>query len=120
MNEYITWSEELKMFSDSLSLKELIKDIKETWDDYEVEESKFFQYIGLYDCTDRKIYADCTIVELFLGLDSFIGYYSFNPKAICYEFIVIEGCENMSLGNRIGSKIKIIDTIQENKLGLIK
>ena len=79
-----------------------------------------FDYIGSNDINNNKIYADCSIVEGYRGLDSFIGFYKYNKEFLHYEFIVLSGCKNKTFGNCILKDLKIIDTIQENKLGLIK
>ncbi len=84
------------------------------------EEVEFFSYVGIDDIDSKKIYADSSIIEMYRGLDSFIGYYTYNKNKVHYEFIIIDGCDNDSFGNIIGSSLKIIDTIQENKLGLVK
>jgi len=89
-------------------------------DDYANKFYTPFENIGLKDINKKSIYADSSVVEMYMGLDSFIGYYTYNKNKAHYEFIIIDGCDNDSFGNIIGSSLKIIDTIQENKLGLVK
>lgn len=128
MNDYIVWySDEnnQNMFSKEFTLDELIsqKHLDEISDSPLLRNFKIDSInngIGIKDINGKNIYADCSIVEMYRGLDSFTGYYIYNKNKAHYEFIIIDGCDNDSFGNIIGSSLKIIDTIQENKLGLIK
>lgn len=129
MNEFIVWDEEKKAFNKNevwmdrfgafYTLPEL--SYSETkgkfWDRHSM---KTFNYIGKTDINENKIYADCSIVEIEYGLYStrrtIVGYFSYNSSFCRYDFIGNESNFNFTLIN----SIKIIDTIQENKLGLIK
>lgn len=128
MNDYIVWySDEnnQNMFSKEFTLEELISQnhLDEISDSPLLKNFKvdgIYNGVGLKDINSKNIYADCSIIEMYRGLDSFIGYYTYNKNKAHYEFIIIDGCDNDSFGNIIGCSLKIIDTIQENKLGLIK
>lgn len=93
-----------------------------------------FDYIGLNDISNNKIYADCSIVEFdFLGFgeptpDSYKAFVKWNKERFRYDIQTLSRVDKnnnlyvFDLGRCIDriSNIKIIDTIQENKLGLIK
>lgn len=84
------------------------------------------QYVGLKDIDDKKIYADSSIVEFEFGTISnkkLKGYFKYSNYTLSYHIILVDD------GNRgrafkfdaeLMYDIKIIDTIQENKLNLIK
>lgn len=140
MKEFIVWDDFAKEFydnknsfyeNDSNNKCVLLNGRVEIFVDEEYDSSVFYPYkekdkliplwdIGLKDTNRKSIYADCSIVEMYRGLDSFVGYYTYNKNKAHYEFIILHGCDNDSFGNIIGGSLKIIDTIQENKLGLIK
>ena len=96
--------------------------LKELLDYIELEKND----IGLKDINGKSIYADSSIVEWHHSQDNiYNGYFKWNQKELCYEVIIIDSDDNY---NGIELKffylrmnnLKIIDTIQENKLGLIK
>ncbi len=76
-------------------------------------------YIGKKDINDEKIYADSSIVELEYMTDKYKGTISYNNDFCCYQIILMDTDDKVSINDFV-SNIKIIDTIQENKLGLIK
>lgn len=123
MDEYITWSDELKQFGDNITLKELLKDICETWDVYEVEEGKYFRNIGLKDINGKSIYADSSIVEFqwingFGNVQTDWGVFKYDIDYL--QYLIYEENEDINKSSiKDVLNIKIIDTIQENKLGLI-
>jgi len=123
MDEYITWSDELKQFDDNITLKELLKDVCETWDVYEVEEGKYFRNIGLKDINGKNIYADSSIVEFNNSQlwNKYNGIFFYNKERLCYQIRIIDGVRNSEIipYDIYCSDFKIIDTIQENKLGLV-
>ena len=94
---------------------------------------EIFKPIGLKDTEGNKIYADCSIVEFSVcSLEPFskkkqikrIGKVRYCNSTCAYEIVVvnmsrIEYYDFSGMAFEI-SDIKIIDTIQENKLGLIK
>lgn len=81
------------------------------------------KYIGKKDIEGNKIYADRSIVEFqdALGIDC-QGYLSLDTKSLQYYIVILnnELLENVRTDNYDLFEFKIIDTIQENKLGLIK
>ena len=82
------------------------------------------QYIGLKDIDDKKIYADSSIVEMdYLYLNCKIkGYFFFSEITLGYHIRTLDGFDGRTFKYDFEamSNIKIIDTIQENKLNLIK
>ena len=139
MNEFIVWDEKFKKFVDT---DNIIMDLKsgglkgiygglgyvDTW--------KLFNYIGKKDINNKKIYADSSIVEFIyrgkkIGLFgehisheavSLVGFFTYNNDEARYEVDILGDdkyvCLNFDSDNF--RDINIIDTIQENKLGLIK
>lgn len=114
----ITWSEEKCTRTDIRYIRE--------------DETK---YIGKKHIEGNKIYADSSIVEFEIRLRTctlpIIGYFQWNNRLLNYQIIVLDdkGDDGKVYGGKIipystySSEIfdiKIIDTIQENKLGLIK
>ena len=93
-------------------------------------------YIGKKDINDKKIYSDCSIVEFEYpkyevgttvqdGHNKHVGYFKFNENTLSYMIYMQnkDGSEYRWHFADIFSdikNIKIIDTIQKNKLGLIK
>ena len=93
--------------------------IKELLDYIELEKND----IGLKDINGKSIYADSSIVEFKNIGSNYNGYFTFDIVKLCYKVIVLDiksvRKEFIFNSNNI-ENIKIIDTIQENKLGLIK
>lgn len=90
-------------------------------------DTKYFKAIGLKDIDNKEIYADCSIVEILINHKSAgnrlsIGYFKFNKEYLRYEVVFIDGYmkSKTEFYHLFMSNIKIIDTIQENKLGLFK
>lgn len=143
MNEFIIWDDKYKLFLDE-NFKDTLQD---NGIDYEEDDlyyddeyyplctmdfimgsdcephkdrlSKLF-YIGINDINNNKIYTDCSIVKL--GND--IGFIKYSPFLSANVFISLSyhkteqplmECSLFNINN-----MEIIDTIQENKLGLIK
>jgi len=83
---------------------------------------KFYD-IGLKDINGKSIYADCSIVEFNNSQlwNKHIGIFFYNKDKLCYQIKIINGNRNNEIipYDRYCSDFKIIDTIQENKLGLI-
>lgn len=83
-------------------------------------------YIGLNDIDGKKIYADSSIVEFEYGSKNNrhkkIGVYVYDKNIAGYYICDINN-KNIAIAHHLSypiTNIKIIDTIQENKLGLIK
>jgi len=130
MNDYIVWySDEnnQNMFSEEFTLEQLINqdhlDI--------VSDSPFLRNfkidnicngIGIKDINKKQIYADCSIVEieyLTKEWNKATGYFKYINSELGYCFQVGEKLY-IRIHKLIFKNIKIIDSIQENKLGLIK
>lgn len=90
------------------------------------EEVDFFYGIGLKDINKKKIYADCSIVEFEFynsanKWEKIVGYFKYIPECFCYIIIALScGYSTIPISTLGNKNFKIIDTIQENKLGLIK
>lgn len=79
---------------------------------------------GLKDIDNKKIYADCSIVEFRCkiwgnSINTNKGYFQFNNTTLRYVIVSMCG-RTISYDIDYISDLKAIDTIQENKLGLIK
>ena len=83
-----------------------------------------FDYIGLNDINNNKIYADCSIVEFqwvngFGNIQTDWGVFKYDLDYL--QYLIYEENEDINKSSiKEVFNIKIIDTIQENKLGLIK
>lgn len=145
MNEFIVWDKDKKCFYDGknngINVFQLNQDgtlsFYQHYDDGYFSDEYFsdeytnnfyipFKNTELKDINGKSIYADSSIVEFEFYNSSnkwekTIGYFKYIPECFCY--VVIALCNSYSsipistLANR---NIEIIDTIQENKLGLIK
>lgn len=134
MEEFIVWySDGQNSFSKEFTLDELIANDHFDYisdspllKDYKVIEIR--QSVGLNDINNNKIYADCSIVEFESDcLDKNIrryGFFTYNVERLQYMISTryISQYENIEwiISHKNLTNIKIIDTIQENKLGLIK
>ena len=97
--------------------------------------------IGIKDINNKPIYADCSIVEFdFIYFETIgsqsdkvkaRGYFTYNNETLGYDLMFFHNWINLMPNYLINnylekedtkraSNFKIIDTIQENKLGLIK
>lgn len=80
--------------------------------------------IGLKDINGKGICADCSIVEFNNSQlwNKYIGIFFYNKDKLCYQIKIIDGNRKDEIipYDKYCSDFKIIDTIQENKLGLIK
>lgn len=136
MKECIFWDSEDKKF---ISWAE-VSLVKDTGDDFvivmkeidnvcsEGRNFESFDYIGQKDINKDKIYADCSIVEfeidkIFSDISKIQkGYFSYNADYLCYDWVDLTNHRVVRTGVDFNllKNIKIIDTIQENKLGLTK
>ncbi len=92
-------------------------------------------YIGKTDINDKKIYADSSIIEfekhvcIYADLtgkkeskyqiDKYKGYFTFNEHTLRYNIKILTNSDNnvtWEYKNGQHRNLKIIDTIQENKL----
>ena len=120
MNEFIVWDNKENRFPDvnnfvidsagnlcNLNL-EMLNDST-----YEV-----FWSMGKADINNNKIYADCSIVEFNILDSTYVGFFKYNSDRTRYE-IEISKRESILYDGGI-KNMRIIDTIQENKLGYMK
>lgn len=123
MNEFIVWDKDIKIWIDEsypifingsgfLCIQRNDKQMV-LENDCEV-----FKPIGITDINNKKIYADCSIVEFdYIKSDNSIkklwGYFSYNKKRLCYQFIISarERYDYTSIDIR---NPKIIGTLQQN------
>ena len=132
MNEFIVWDDEDNKFicwEDAVFSKDknddfviIMKEIDPT-----LSEGKNFQtfsHIGLKDINNKKIYADSSIcrVNYFSSSDwiSDYCYFSFDDENLRYTVHLINEREIVDYEASYFDCIEIVDTIQENKLRLIK
>lgn len=127
MNDFIVWDKRYKVFRKLLKI------------DFQLglyfcidtvvpfEKGELIKNIDLKDTNGKSIYTDSSIVEMVIkhrssGDMTSIGYFKFNKQYLRYEIIFIDGYmkEKTEFYHGFMSNFKIIDTIQENKLGLIK
>ena len=136
MKEFIVWySNGTDKFNKEFTLDDLISQLHydEICDspllkDYKVIE--ICQSVGLEDISNNKIYADCSIVEFELIINPVCrtvvlnrkGVFKYDKDLCAYiiEWIDEDRILIFSTSFKHIKNIKIIDTIQENKLGLIK
>lgn len=142
MNEFIVWDKKSKSFIDhrktttavsstnSLCLfrNGVIYDVKiiasneeeECKEDYDVTVHK---YIGKTDINNKKIYANSSIFNFGYSVEKakHIGYFFFCDELLSYKIKIVSKKFKGETFIYDGSirNIKIIDTIQENKLNLI-
>lgn len=120
MNEFIVWDKEKKELYTPSQMN-----FNDKGEHIKTDRFEWCQYIGLKDINGKKIYADCSIVEFYSGnsLDDeqlLTGYFSFNNENLRYEIKDINTKESFYFWNGYDeSVLTVIDTIQENKLGLI-
>ena len=88
--------------------------------------NKNYKDIGLKDINGKSIYADSSIVEFDYMNDIYKGFFYFNKNELMYFIKILSS--SFKYADLDGSfpytnikicDFKIIDTIQENKLGLI-
>lgn len=130
MKEFIVWySNGTDKFNKEFTLDDLISQLHydEICDspllkDYKVIE--ICQSVGLKDINNNKIYADCSIVEFqwanrFRNIQTDWGVFKYDLDYL--QYLIYEENEDINKSSiKEVFNIKIIDTIQENKLGLIK
>lgn len=113
------WTYNYKQKIEHLTLEELMES---GYDDY--EDFNYYESIGLKDINGKSIYADSSIVEFNNSQlwNKYNGIFFYNKERLCYQIRIIDGTRNSEIipYDRYCSDFKIIDTIQENKLGLIK
>ena len=143
MNEFIVWDKDKKCFYDGknngINVFQLNQDgtlsFYQHYDDGYFSDEYFsdeytnnfyipFKNTELKDINGKSIYADSSIVEFNNSQlwNKYNGIFFYNKERLCYQIRIIDGTRNSEIipYDRYCSDFKIIDTIQENKLGLIK
>jgi hypothetical protein len=83
-------------------------------------ETKYFKYLGIKDINELEIYENSSIVELEYLTNTWqkaIGYFTYDVKTFSY-ILMISKSLSIHIGKFQYRNIKIVDTIQENKLKL--
>jgi hypothetical protein len=134
MNEFTVWNKSRKEFIEEKYLNMYASSADGKYffdcsDPYEYSDTLYsensyeiFNYIGLTDIDCKKIYVDCSIVE-FLESDGSVyakGYFVYDDKLLSYKVFDLDDNVFYKYSDFIAFKTKVIDTIQENKLGFIK
>ena len=137
MDEFIVWDKEHRLFAniETLSMNGLgqIK-LNSGWEHIDKTCYTTHPYIGKKDINGKKIYADSSIVEFdFQGFgetttETYRGFIEWNKDRFRYDINVFSHADRrgdnyiFDLGKCLSniSDLKITDTIQQNKLGLIK
>ena len=119
MKDFIVWDKIAKEFADNICLDaELLKDGISYSLEVKEELFELFYPIGLKDINGKTIYADSSIVEY--GIQKWKVIYNVFQMSYELECVSNKSLSNMRLTGAYQNQLKIIDTIQENKLGLIK
>jgi len=128
MNEFIVWDKILKKFigksGKTTDMCTMRNDGLLSLDN----DAEMFFYIGLKDINNNKIYADCSIVEFEKYARTYKGVFEFDKCSLSYRLRVIKTTDTSIIENEFTfdyieineCNFKIIDTIQQKKLGLIK
>jgi len=129
MDEFIVWDEENERFTDLNEFQNQVFmncDGKIEWFSHTGMSDADFQfrplrYIGKTDINDKKIYADCSVVEFLLCNVYFHGVYIFDSVELRYFIKVFKDDtgivkEPYEIQYSLNIKnLKIIGTLQENK-----
>jgi len=119
MNEFIVWHKLIKEFV--LPHKFLVFDDNGVADN---DDCIICNYIGLKDTNNNKIYADSSIFELENFPYNYKAYFTYSEYYLGYCLVLLRDGVSIEASTfpycpDTMSNFKIIDTIQENKLGLI-
>ena len=134
VSEFILWDRIFKRFTSEFPNNyclDLDGKVKEFGNSYIKKEKDtafdVLSYIGKTDVNGDRIYADCSIVETTIldesGAIILFGFFMYNKKELRYELnIELNGKEPVCLhfDSERMVNVKVVDTIQENKLGIIK
>lgn len=125
MNEFIVWDKAFKIFRNKLpfnyciDLDGKIKIFENKTIVRNAEDMYLFNYIGIKDINNEKIYADCSIVEFKYINKKLQGYFKFDKFKLKY-FIILLNNKTLEYDPYNILNIKVIGTLQENKPELIK
>jgi len=112
MNEVIVWDEDSECFIEDFAMEEYmpLNDI------FKSNGYQFFNYIGKTDINDKKIYADCSIVEFTVAdyKTKDIGYFTYDSD---YTSYLVKNSRGVVLkySKKFIRNLKIIGTLQEDK-----
>lgn len=120
MNEFIVWDKTLNCFHFDERVKFEDGVLNPIGKDYTIH-----QYIGLKDINNKKIYANSSICRVnyfgnHLDLMNVYCYFYFNTEDLRYTVRFINERQIVDYESSSFDSIEIVDTIQENKLRLIK
>ena len=123
MNEFIVWDKFNEVFYKRENFKTLKLFFSMIFSCIDGDNGlTYHNYIEKTDIEGNKIYADSSVVKIAYGLRStrrvITGYFTYNKNSFKYDFIFLNGVA-FELNLIIASNFKIIDNLQENKLGLI-
>ncbi len=125
MNEFIVWDKQDKEFREDYLVSGDL-DLSYIGTDVSNYRCTVHQYIGKKDINNKKIYADCSIVEFWFdnGKERVFlkGYFTYNDIDLRYEVDILGDSKYVYLDyvHEYFTCFRIVDTIQKNKLGLIK
>lgn len=115
MNEFIVWDNNSKVFIDFWELNASLIGM--------LNKDELLPFIGKKDIEGTKIYADCSIFEFREGRnETYKGYFYYDTTMLRFRIKTLDRYSSKIIDYTWTQifDIKIIDTIQENKLGLIK
>lgn len=125
MNDFISQEKQYEIINQVLEFLDSdkpINDISEYLEDEIRNINKNHKDIGLKDINGKSIYADSSIVKieyLTKQWNKATGYFKYISSELGYCFQIGKTI-SIPIHKLIFKNIEIIDTIQENKLGLIK
>lgn len=116
--EFIIWDKEAKEFIYPCLYwfeENLISDIE----DLEHSEYELFMYICKTDINNKKIYADCSVVEFYeinkaIGVHKKHGFFKYDKERLRYMVYLLEDDIFIPYDEQRVHKMKIIGTLQEN------
>ena len=121
MNEFIVWDKVKKEFTNNWAIikNSLCYSYSGHW--YDANNYQVCNYISKKDVNNKKIYADCSIVKWEKQGIIYCGFFSFDKENLRYEINIWNQDEIVKVDYFYlnHNNFKIIDTIQENKLGLV-
>ena len=129
MNGFIVWDEIKQIFIDNAGIAP--KNSEDYMDEFGTwfvslnsNRFKVFTNIGMEDINGKSIYADSSIIECeYKALRKKVkGYFKYSDITLGYHLHLLERSTGRAFrfDYEYMYDFKIIDTVQENKLGLIK
>jgi len=132
--EFIVWDDTRKRFVErgdviysfygETRLTAIPNEMEYTDKDIEFNKFNIFSYIGKTDINNKEIYADCSILEFTYfsssGWVDEVGYFKWDDENLRYEVHLEYEKETVPFNPLYFDAMEVVDTIQENKLGLIK